>query len=149
LKGEVILKADDFVRLDDKWKRFFFILEQSDVLASVGVSGKHFLPKSRKRGSYSDVQKIYQIGKSAKIAEKFEEPIELLWIDGDHSHKGAKEDISNWRKFVIVGGIMAFHDYGRSGVTQAVDEFLEKESDCWEVVSNREVGSIFVLRRLK
>jgi predicted O-methyltransferase YrrM len=38
-------------------------------------------------------------------------PIDLLWIDGDHSYPGVKFDLSAWKDLVKVGGIIAAHDY--------------------------------------
>jgi len=37
-------------------------------------------------------------------------PIRLLWIDGDHTYAGAKEDFDLFSPYVIEGGIVAFHD---------------------------------------
>ncbi len=39
------------------------------------------------------------------------EPIDLLWIDGDHSYEGVKYDLSAWKGLVRAGGIVAVHDY--------------------------------------
>lgn len=36
--------------------------------------------------------------------------IDFLFIDGDHSYKGAKQDFENYLPFVRKGGIIAFHD---------------------------------------
>lgn len=37
-------------------------------------------------------------------------PIDLLFIDGDHTYEGAKKDYLGYRHFVREGGIIAFHD---------------------------------------
>lgn len=52
-----------------------------------------------------------------------------LFIDGDHSFEGVKKDIEDFSPKVVEGGYIAFHDYGRFGVTQAVDEFIEQNKD--------------------
>ena len=36
--------------------------------------------------------------------------MEFLFIDGDHSYEGVKDDFSKYAKFVKPGGIVAFHD---------------------------------------
>ncbi len=57
--------------------------------------------------------------------------IRLLFIDGDHSYRACKKDISMWIPFLVPGGIIALHDYSRSdyggniyGVTQAVHDTI-------------------------
>jgi predicted O-methyltransferase YrrM len=42
-------------------------------------------------------------------------PLELLFIDGDHSYEGAKADFERWRAFVQPGGHVLFHDAVDSG----------------------------------
>lgn len=37
-------------------------------------------------------------------------PVDLLFIDGDHSYEGVKADYENYRSFVRPGGLIAFHD---------------------------------------
>jgi len=51
-------------------------------------------------------------------------PLDLLFIDGDHSHAGSVRDFLTYRDFVRPGGIIAFHDivpdtYTRHGVGTA------------------------------
>jgi predicted O-methyltransferase YrrM len=37
-------------------------------------------------------------------------PIRLLWIDGDHTYAGAKQDLDTFLPYVQPGGVVAFHD---------------------------------------
>jgi cephalosporin hydroxylase len=37
-------------------------------------------------------------------------PVDLLFIDGDHSYSGAMRDFVNYRTLVRPGGLIAFHD---------------------------------------
>ena len=55
--------------------------------------------------------RIHFINKTSEEAckEWDEKPIEVLFIDGDHSM--TREDFEMWEKFVVVGGIVIFHDY--------------------------------------
>jgi cephalosporin hydroxylase len=56
-------------------------------------------------------------------------PIDLLFIDGDHSYTGVKADFLAYRQFVRPGGLIAFHDicddhatkYGRDTGSYAGD----------------------------
>ncbi len=38
------------------------------------------------------------------------EKLDLLFIDGDHSYEGVKQDFEMYREFVAPGGLIAFHD---------------------------------------
>jgi cephalosporin hydroxylase len=38
------------------------------------------------------------------------EPIDVLWIDGDHSYPGVKQDFEMYGPLVGRGGLIAFHD---------------------------------------
>jgi len=89
-------------------------------------------------------------------------PIHLLFVDGGHEYETVRSDIEAFGKHVVVGGIMAFHDYMRSqeylaerqrrypdlpllGVRRAADE-LCTENQGWAVFAD--VDSIRAFRRL-
>lgn len=89
---------------------------------------------------------------SHKMAKKWEKPIELLWIDGDHSYKGVCYDIKNWVHFVVGGGVIAFHDYPghrrSKEVWKALRKYLFKKPYTYRVISDREAGSIIAFRKI-
>ena len=47
---------------------------------------------------------------SRDLAPGWDRPIRLLWIDGDHTYAGAKEDIDLFRRHLADGAIVALHD---------------------------------------
>ncbi|HET8713604.1 MAG TPA: class I SAM-dependent methyltransferase [Gemmatimonadales bacterium] len=47
---------------------------------------------------------------SRELAAGWDRPIRFLWIDGDHTYRGAKEDILSFRKHLVPGAIVALHD---------------------------------------
>jgi hypothetical protein len=47
---------------------------------------------------------------SRDLARAWDRPIRLLWIDGDHTYAGAKEDIDLFRRHLADGAIVALHD---------------------------------------
>jgi hypothetical protein len=47
---------------------------------------------------------------SREVAVAWNRPIRLLWIDGDHTYKGAKLDFDLFKPFLIEGAIVAIHD---------------------------------------
>ncbi len=62
---------------------------------------------------------------AAKVWSKKKAPIRLLWIDGSHEYEDVKKDFVLWNKYVIEGGVVAFHDtFFWSGPKRVVDEFL-------------------------
>ena len=52
---------------------------------------------------------------SAEAARTLSEPVELLFLDGDHSLTGATHDARVWLPRVVVGGTGMFHDVATSG----------------------------------
>ena len=66
-------------------------------------------------------------GTSESFAKKWKEPIDLLFIDGDHRYEGAKLDIDLWLPFVKQGGYAVFHDYdSHVGITKVLTEVLTR-----------------------
>lgn len=47
---------------------------------------------------------------SFELAEKWDKPIRLLWIDGDHTYKGTKLDFDGFAEHLSDGAIVAIHD---------------------------------------
>jgi predicted O-methyltransferase YrrM len=47
---------------------------------------------------------------SKDVSSSWNEPIRLLWIDGDHTYRGAKEDFDGFAPHVQPGGVIALHD---------------------------------------
>jgi MMP 1-O-methyltransferase len=47
---------------------------------------------------------------SQEAADEFDEPIELLFVDGSHEYDLVLEDFENWVPKVVDGGWVAFHD---------------------------------------
>jgi hypothetical protein len=47
---------------------------------------------------------------SHEVAVGWDRPIGFLWIDGDHSYRGAKADFDGFVRHLLPGGVVAFHD---------------------------------------
>jgi len=52
---------------------------------------------------------------SAELAARWQEEVDLVFIDGDHSEAGCELDWDSWHGFVPVGGHVVFHD-ARAGL---------------------------------
>jgi predicted O-methyltransferase YrrM len=64
-------------------------------------------------------------GSSLVIAKTWVKPIDLLYIDADHSYEAVCADLAAWVPFVQQGGWVSGHDYDNPecpGVRKAVDE---------------------------
>lgn len=51
------------------------------------------------------------LGKSADVGWSWVEDVNLIFVDGDHSEEGVREDINNWCRHLPRGGVIIFHDY--------------------------------------
>lgn len=49
-------------------------------------------------------------GTIQEVKRYISSPVQLLFIDGDHSYDGVREDFNNYRDLVCEGGAIAFHD---------------------------------------
>jgi hypothetical protein len=47
---------------------------------------------------------------SKDVSSSWNGPIRLLWIDGDHTYPGAKDDFNGFAQHVTPGGVIALHD---------------------------------------
>jgi hypothetical protein len=81
-----------------------------------GVLGGTFGPQDRaafyrrmlRTSCYKSVRLINL--KSHIAVSGWEEPVGLLWIDGDHRYEAVKQDFESWRPHLISTGIVVFHD---------------------------------------
>jgi hypothetical protein len=70
--------------------------------------------------------------RSADAASAFPDgSLDWVYVDGDHSYEGARDDLRTYAAKVRPGGLLAGDDYrdvaGRDGVKRAVDEFLQEK----------------------
>jgi predicted O-methyltransferase YrrM len=79
-------------------------------------------------------------------------PVDLLFIDGDHSAAGCREDWDVWHSHIAPSGAVAFHDArdglqggrGGPGPTGVVNELFRHGTSEWEICN--EVDSLVVVR---
>ena len=53
--------------------------------------------------------------------------IDLLFIDGDHTYEGAKEDMYGFFPYVRMGGLIIIHDYDKKGLPENDHDPLRKD----------------------
>ncbi len=97
-----------------------------------GGSEEEFRRNIRMAGVESVLVPIVQASMDA--VQGWEQPIGLLWIDGDHRYESVRDDFFVWERHVVEGGIIALHDtYSWEGVRKLVDEEILR-SDRFEVL---------------
>lgn len=80
-------------------------------------------------------------GYSVEVAKTFEEDsLDFIYIDADHRYEAVKADLEAWHDKIVVGGMMAGHDFVDSGenfgVKSAVMEFTKKYGYVWHLTSD-------------
>jgi hypothetical protein len=75
-------------------------------------------------------------GDSQEIGKFWNEPIDLLWVDGGHTFEIAYADLCNFGPHAQVIAVHDYHNNYWAGVKKAVTQFLEehKEFELVEVV---------------
>jgi predicted O-methyltransferase YrrM len=94
--------------------------------ATEGAS-KRVVARAQRRADGPRV--TWHVDYSAAVAARWSEPVDLVFIDGDHSEEGARADWDGWNGFVAPGGVVLFHDArmgkeggrGLEGPTAVVD----------------------------
>lgn len=102
---------------------------RSDLtLISVDISAKNIVQEelTLEAGDIHASRYEQLCGDSAKFGTYWKRgPIDLVFIDGDHTYNQVKADIKAWLPHIKPGGILCGHDYGFEtwpGVKQAFDE---------------------------
>jgi predicted O-methyltransferase YrrM len=80
----------------------------TDPAIKNGSTFDEFLNSIRTSGvdSHVEIHRAF----SQDVAKQWDRPIRLLWIDGDHSYRGAKQDFDGFSPYLSPGAIIAFHD---------------------------------------
>ena len=92
---------------------------------------------------------------SEQTAANWSRPVDLVFVDGDHSVEGCRLDWELWSPHVAPGGAVVFHDArggrpdgdGLPGPTSVVDELFRGPDSLagWEVAA--EVDTAVAVRR--
>lgn len=86
------------------------------------------------------VRMCWYVARSQDVGRSWQGgPVDLVFVDGDHSYEGCLEDWEVWHPHVRPGGAIAFHDSrgprGSAGPTRVVTElFCAGEQPHWRIV---------------
>jgi predicted O-methyltransferase YrrM len=102
------------------------------------------LARAARRRGHAAPSVHWHVARSGEVAARWQEPVELVFIDGDHSEAGCELDWSGWHGFVAVGGRVVFHDAragqpggrGLPGPSAVVARhFRDAVTPGWEIVA--------------
>lgn len=81
-----------------------------------------------------------------------DESLDWIYIDGDHSYQGCKQDLDNYDKKVKTDGFICGHDWVTKdkngfGVNQAVNEFISEKNYILRGLTNEENFKSYVIAK--
>ena len=85
------------------------------------------------------------------ISKKFEDctikdidqPLDFIYIDGNHAYEYVKKDVVLATQFVKFGGVIAGHDAGSAGVDKAVIEYCKRKCiSCSAILNTPFISSV-------
>ena len=85
---------------------------------------------------------------SERAIYEIKEPLDMVFIDAEHTYESVKKDIGLWWNKVKVGGIISGHDYdnpAHPGVTKAVDKFFSDKG----IKINKEKGNVWWIIKMR
>ncbi len=91
-------------------------------------------------------------GYSYEFSKDWKIPVDLLFIDANHSLKAVYRDYSEWSKFVRLGGYIVFHDVffqkedrSWSGPGEVVTSYLKNDN---RFIMFKYIDTLFVAKRI-
>jgi cephalosporin hydroxylase len=101
------LNAETFASVDFPGGQFGggHSTRRAEFLAACAAAGRSGLEQHFVRGDSHDPETV------RRVKEAFDgDPVDYLFIDGDHTYEGVKEDFERFSPLVAEGGLVAFHD---------------------------------------
>lgn len=115
----------------------------------VGVNGGVFGPEDRgvfyeamlASGAHREVRLVNLPG--TVVARAWEQPVGLLFVDGDHRYEAVRADLDAWLPHLLPGATVVFDDMQNKGPRQAAAEAAEAGL----LERGERVGKMLVTRR--
>lgn len=86
---------------------------------------------------------------SSEAAGILTEPVELLFVDGDHSYEGVRRDAALWLPRLIDGGTVMFHDVATASYSGPRRVFRRSICLSPQFAAIRRVGSMMIARKTR
>jgi predicted O-methyltransferase YrrM len=71
---------------------------------------RRVLARARRHRGAGSPTLCWHTALSSEVAAAWSQPVDLVFIDGDHSEAGCELDWLAWSPFVTIGGCVVFHD---------------------------------------
>jgi predicted O-methyltransferase YrrM len=86
------------------------------------------------------------IGRSADVAKALgREEYDLVFLDGDHSLTGVRDDLAAWTPMLKRDGLLCGHDLAIPSVKEAVEQFVADSG--WPIIGYEPVADIWWTRK--
>ena len=109
---------------------------------------EHFTQNIKRYGSYKHVKTLR--GYSTDFSGNWDKPIDLLFIDGNHSYEAVKRDFLEWSPFIKPGGYLIMHDvsfdpnFRHQDPIKVAREFILDNSE-W--VDHKQIRHMLIVRK--
>ncbi len=118
---------------------------ECDVLVEQGTTFNQFVENLKSVEVADYVTSIK--ANSTEAAKDWNEPIRLLFLDGDHEYESVKADYEAWSDYVVPEGYVCFHDVDTwPGVTKFYYELLDANHQYKQVMA---VHSLRIVKKSK
>lgn len=88
-------------------------------------------------------------GYSHDVIRTFREPLDFLFIDGNHEYEAVKKDFFDWTPLVKPGGVVAFHDVSFNNLDTGPQRLIREEVlNCPGWTGHTHVQGLFVTRKV-
>ena len=149
-RGGKVFCIDPFDLISDYYEQV-----SRDKLGSGDLTRKQFVMDNIRKYGLEEKIELVQ-GFSTFVAMNFHQPLDFIFIDGDHGFEGVLGDYFDWSGMLKVGGVIAFHDYYKiddlkrfnlesCGPTRVVDEYV-RSNPGW--TTKNIVDDLFVAEKL-
>lgn len=103
---------------------------------TVDITERPYLDDQMKANGIPKDRYTFIQAASQDAAKTWTVPLDMLYIDADHTYEGAKADILAWTLHLKFGGLLVLDDYECPwhDVTQIVDEVCFAKSSTWRFV---------------
>lgn len=81
---------------------------------------------------------VQQTAQAAQICRARNVKADLIYVDGDHSYEGCRDDLANFEDIVAPEGVMLCDDYQWEGARRAIDEYIAR-TGCQHVIAGNKV----------